>query len=137
MTYPGHLTLLNVPSGVVDANTVFTLAFDGHSNFQGDLQGLDHFFSVDTDPPLSGTLSLSNSARLPLELTLGFASLQGVIAETVNLYRLDSTDWLTHDIVVTEKTDTLIVARIGEPGAYGVMGRTNRFFLPISVKGTP
>ena len=137
MAYPGHLTLLNVPSGVVDANTVFTLAFDGHSSLQGDLQGIDHFFSVDTDPPLSGTLSLSDSARLPLELTLGFASLQGVIAETVNLYRLDSTDWLTHDIVVTEKTDTLIVAWIGEPGAYGVMGRTNRFFLPISLKGTP
>jgi len=137
LAYPRHLTLLDVPAGAVDASTVFTIAFDGHSNLQGDLQGIDHFFSLYAQPALPESAFVPGSARLPLQLTLGFAGLQGVISNTVGLYRLDSGAWLTDHIVLTEKTAGHIVAGIAELGTYGVLGRTNRIYLPVVLRSLP
>ena len=137
LAYPHHLTLLDVPADAVDASTVFTISFDGRSNLQGDLQGIDHFFSLYTQPPLPESTLVPGSARLPLQLTLGFTSLQGVMSNTVGLYRFDSGGWLTDHIVLTEKTTGHIVAGIAELGTYGVLGRTNRIYLPVVLRSLP
>jgi formylglycine-generating enzyme required for sulfatase activity len=137
LAYPHHLTLLEVPAEAVDASTVFTVAYDGRSNLQGDLQGIDHFFSLHAQPPLPESTLVPGSARMPLQLMLGFTSLQGVMSNTVGLYRFDSGEWLTDHIVLTEKTEGHIVAGIAELGTYGVLGRTNRTYLPVLLRSMP
>jgi formylglycine-generating enzyme required for sulfatase activity len=141
LAYPGHLTLLRVPSGAVGSSTVFTLAFDSRPDTQDDLQGIGHFFSLDADPPLfeasSRTVVTPGSARFPLELTLGYTKPDGVIRDTVDLYRLDSTGWLTTHITVTAQTAEHIVAWTDQLGTFGVLGRTNRHYLPILMRATP
>lgn len=139
IAYPKHLTLLNVPPGVVDASTTFTVAFDNRSNLQGALQGNTHFFYLDTSLPLSGTGSTvipPGSFRYPLKLTLGFADFGGVIPDTLDFYRLDSTGWLTTDIIIVERTDSHLVAWVGQTGTYGMLGKTNRIHLPIILRTT-
>ena len=131
---PSNLTVLSAPSGALGSNTVITLTSDGRSNLQGDLQGLNHFFSLSADPPLSESMQGSTTAPTPFELTLGFTDLGGIKSDTVSFYRLGSGGWLTDDTVITEQTGGHIVAWIGQEGTYGVMGRTNRLFLPIFSK---
>ncbi len=134
-----HLTLLSAMPGVVDANTTFTIAFDGRQNPQEDLQGIDHFFSLSSSPSVSEseTAGIPGSLGLPLKLTLGYtrSSLYGVITDTLSLYRLGSTAWLTDDIAVVERTGNYLVAWVGHTGVYGLMGRTNRLYLPILFRG--
>jgi formylglycine-generating enzyme required for sulfatase activity len=137
---PEHLTLLSAAPGVVDANTTFTIAFDGRPNAQNDLQGIGHFFYLDARPPISesGTVSVPGtlgSLSLPLKLTLGFPHhLRGVITGTLGLYCLGPTSWLTTDIAVVERVSNYIVAWVGHTGVYGLMGRTNRIYLPVVLR---
>jgi formylglycine-generating enzyme required for sulfatase activity len=144
LAYPGHLTLLNVPPTAVDTSTVFTLSFDGRSNVQGDFQGIDHFFNLEANrlAPASATRSSGPTAdrsnfSLPAQLTLGYASLQGVTSGTIDLYRLVSGNWLTSNFTVTQKTAGHLVAWVKETGTYGLMGKTNRVYLPVILAETP
>jgi len=131
---PSNLTMLSIPSGALGSSMAITLTSDGRSNLQGDLQGLNHFFSLNVDPPLSESMQGSSTAPMPFELTLGFTDLGGIKSDTVSFYRLGSGGWLTDDIVITEQTGEHIVAWVGQEGTYGVMGRTNRLFLPVFSK---
>jgi formylglycine-generating enzyme required for sulfatase activity len=131
---PSNLTMLSVSPGTLGTSTVITLSSDGRSNLQGDLQGLNHFFSLDVHPPLSESMQGSSTVPVPFEFTLGFTDLNGVKTDTVSLYRLDAGAWSSDDIVVTDQTREHIVAWLGQEGTYGVMGRTNRLFLPLFSK---
>ena len=79
----------------------------------------------------SGIPSIPGSLGLPLRLTLGFVGLAGVKADTLDIYRLDSAAWLTTDIAVVERTNNHLVAWIGRTGNYGLLGETDRVYLPI------
>jgi formylglycine-generating enzyme required for sulfatase activity len=137
LAQPDDLTLLHVPSGAVDSRTVFTLAFDAHPDPQGDLQGTGHFFSIDASPKVQTSSAVPGNARPPLELTLGFSDLAGVINNTVRLYRLGSTGWLTSHITVTEQTAGHIVAWTDQLGTFGLLGQTNRVYLPVFLRKSP
>ncbi|MCP4537076.1 MAG: formylglycine-generating enzyme family protein [Chloroflexi bacterium] len=141
---PEHLTLLSAAPGVVDANTTFTITFDGRQNTQHDLQGIDHFFYLDASPSISesGTITMSipgtlGSLNMPLKLTLGFtrSNFYGMVTDTLGLYRLGPTDWVTNDIAVVERAGNYLVAWVGHTGVYGVMGKTNRLYLPVVFRG--
>lgn len=127
MLYPGHLTALNVPVGAVDSNTVFTISYDGRSNMQGDLQGIDHFFRL-------AASQLHEPLASPFQLTLTFTESEAVIPNTLGLYRLGTHNWLTSGLTVTERWANHIVAWIERMGTYGVMGRTNRLYLPVILR---
>jgi formylglycine-generating enzyme required for sulfatase activity len=131
---PSNLTMLSVPSGALEARTMITLTSGEQSNLQGDLQGLDQFFTLDVHPPLSESMQGSTTAAAPFELTLGFTSLKGLVPDTVGFYRLGTTGWSTDDIAVSEQTGGHIVAWIGQEGTYGILGRTNRMYLPVFAK---
>jgi hypothetical protein len=126
--------MLSVPSGALEARTMITLTSSEQSNLQGDLQGLDQFFTLDVHPPLSESMQGSTTAAAPFELTLGFTSLKGLVPDTVGFYRLGTTGWSTDDIAVSEQTGGHIVAWIGQEGTYGILGRTNRMYLPVFAK---
>lgn len=93
------------------------------SRMVGDLYGIDHFFIVEGVPAVK-----------PVEVLLGFKSTSGMIAGTASLYRLDATAWLTDSITTTERSAEHILAWIGRPGLYGVLGQTNRTYLPMVLR---
>jgi len=130
MTTPGHLTMLSVPAGAVSAETVFTLANDAHPNEQGDLQGIDHFFKLKAQQGLTEPTGF----HLPLELTLGYPGPGATTAGSLTLYRLEAGGWLTRGITVTDQSTNLMTAWIEQMGAYGLLGRTNRVYLPLVLR---
>ncbi|MDF1515744.1 MAG: hypothetical protein P1S60_18200, partial [Anaerolineae bacterium] len=129
MSYPGHLTLLHVPDNAVSAETFFELTYEDRANFQGDLQGLNHFFHLGIQP--------SQHVILPLKITLGFVDSQGIMPETLTLYRLDSSSWVTGSITIAPESNPFaghIVAQVDLPGHYGVLGQTRRLYVPLMLR---
>ena len=124
--YSSHLDLLVVPPGAVSASTAFTLTYDPRSNIQGDLQGTSQFLYLQAASPASLTA--------PVRLFLGFDERGGVISKTMTLYRLGPTTWLTDGITVTEQAANYLLADVAQVGIYGLLGRTNRFYLPIVLR---
>ncbi len=123
-SYPSHLTLLDVPSGSVTSTTVFTIQYDLRANRQQMLEGLDHFFFVDAQPGVS----------MPLRLVLGYPEQNPLVLYTVGLYRLEARNWVTTGITLTKITTGSLSALIDRSGHYGLLGRTNRYYMPIVLK---
>ena len=123
-SYPSHLTLLDVPSGSVTSTTVFTIQYGLRANRQQTLEGLDHFFFVDVNSGVS----------MPVRLVLGYPEQNPLILNTVGLYRLDAMNWVTTGITLTRITTGSLSALIDRRGLYGLLGQTNRYYLPIVLK---
>lgn len=122
ITHPGHLTALHVPSGNLTTEIAFTLTYT-RPRPTGELQGMDHFFTVESEP-----------ISEPLSVLLGFKNIGGIISNTATLYRLEHSDWVTSQITVTEQSVSHILAGIQQPGLYAILGRTNRLYLPLILK---
>lgn len=126
IAYPGHLTLVKVPPGSLSTSTTFTLTGDARPDFQGELQGMNHFFRLETEVPIT--------PAVPWEVTLGFTETRGVIPDTINLYYLSDSGWVTDTITLTTRWSDSIEAQIIRLGVYGLLGRTNRLFLPLILR---
>ena len=133
MADQAHLTLVRVPPNVVTDSTVFTLSYAYYPDLQEDLQGIGHFFHLETDSHWSpgGTLG---TARFPLQLILGFDESPPVIADSLQLYRLGAGGWLTEQISTTDKTPGYLVAFTDRLGTFGLMGRVHRCYLPVTIR---
>lgn len=126
ITYPGHLTLVKVPPGSLSTSTTFTLTGDARPDFQGELQGINHFFRLEAAAPVT--------PAAPWEVAIGFTETRGVIPDTLHLYRLTDNAWVTSDITLTGRWSDFIEAQIIRLGAYGLLGRTHRLFLPLVMR---
>jgi hypothetical protein len=127
--YQRHLTLLNVPPGAMSDPTVITLYYEQMST-QRDLQGVDHFFSIEVtgSTPISGF-------QTPVQVTLGYPGRGPVISGSLGFYRLEASNWVTDGITLTRLTSEDVLAQIDRAGAYGLLGRTNRYYLPLILRG--
>lgn len=126
IAYPEHLTAVHVPPVTLTETMTSEIALSvtyTRSQPVGNLVGADHFFVVD------GALS----AR-PVEVLLGFRNSGSVIAGTESLYRLNANAWVTDGITTTERSARHILAWIDRPGLYGILGETNRIYLPLVMK---
>ncbi|MFN2286325.1 MAG: formylglycine-generating enzyme family protein [Anaerolineae bacterium] len=126
ITYPEHLTEVHVPPGTLTETLTLELALSvtyAESQSVGTLAGMDHFFIVEGVQPTK-----------PVELLLGFSNSGSVIAGTARLYRLDAGTWVTDGITITERSARHILAWIDRPGLYGILGQTNRTYLPLVVR---
>ncbi len=130
IAYPGRMTMVIVPDGAMDARTVLTLTYDGRSNIQGDLQGIDQFFSIARAPSYSGTIT----PLLPLQLILGHTDFRGMISNTAYLYQLNDGEWVSNGITITERGTDYLIAQVADFGVYGLLGQTRRRFLPIILR---
>jgi formylglycine-generating enzyme required for sulfatase activity len=123
-SYPSHLTVLNIPQGAVTTTTVFTIQYDVRGNQQQGLEGVEHFFSIDSPPGF----------QAPLNLTLGYPEKNPLISNTLRLYRLDAANWVTGGITLTRKASGALSALIDQSGFYGVLGETNHIYLPVVLR---
>ncbi|MBN1922031.1 MAG: SBBP repeat-containing protein [Anaerolineae bacterium] len=131
--YPGHQTQLLIPAGVLNASTTFTISYHSflaaQGALEGNLQGIDHFFEIQmgaTPMPFSP----------PVELRMNYDGPIPIISGTLGLYRLEAGTWITDGITVTHQTAGQIYADIRSIGLYGLLGRTNRIFLPVVLRTT-
>ena len=122
ITHPGHLTALHVPPGALTSEITFTVTYT-QPRPVGDLHGMDHFFTVD-----------ESQFADPVGVLLGFKNSGGILAGTADLYRLDTGAWVTSNITVMERSPVHISAWIQRPGIYGILGQTNRIYLPVLIK---
>jgi len=132
MSYPEHVTLLTVPSGAITDPAVFTLTYESRAGQQGDLTGMNHFFTLDSSMSLAGP---EIPFRLPdgLLLTMGFES-GPVVEDTVTLYRLSAGAWTTGAITVVAQQPQYLQTNIAWTGIYGLMGESNRVYLPALLR---
>jgi hypothetical protein len=123
--YQRHLTLLNVPPGAVTDPTDIAVYYD-QMPAQGDLQGVDHFFSIG----VTGSTPIS-SFQTPMQVTLGYPGRGTIISGSLGLYRLEASNWVTEGITLTRLTSEDVLAQIDRAGVYGLLGNTNRCYLPL------
>lgn len=124
--YPGHRTQLLIPAGVLNTTTTFTLSYRRFPTSQGDLEGIDHFFelqAVPTPMPFSS----------PLQLRLSYSPTV-IISGTMGLYRLEAGKWVTEGITMTGQSIGQLQADIRYTGVYGLLGETNRLYLPLVLR---
>lgn len=121
VTHPGHLTALHVPSGSLASEIAVSLTYT-EPRSAGENHALDHFFTLGGDPLTE-----------PAALLLGFDTLAGIVPDTAELYRLDGSTWVTGNITLTERSTGHMLAWITQPGTYGVLGQTNRIYLPVTL----
>lgn len=134
MTYPGHITILNIPEDAITSPSVITLTYDGRPNIQGDLQGNNHFFAIKGHiQGGTSTIPLTQFDR-PVRLTLGYEELLTVISSTLDLYQLSASEWTTQNITKGTQADDYLVADVEWFGSYGLLGETNRVYLPLTLR---
>ncbi len=133
---PGHLTLLTVPSNKLADEATFTLTYASYPNPQGNRQGISHFFELDYSPLLtqSGSVLLPlPDGQVPLKLTQGYdhSAAEGVVKDSLALYRLEASGWTTNGITMTERSGGYVVAWVAQRGIYGLLGRAYHLYLPL------
>jgi formylglycine-generating enzyme required for sulfatase activity len=128
LAYPGHLTVARIPENGVSAETSVTMTYEIRPDGQGKYQGLDHFFTISAATENS-TIDVKPGA-LQMEMLLGYQNRGGIILDTLSLYRLESGVWVTDGVTVTERLGNSVGVMIDRPGVYGLLGETNRTYLP-------
>ena len=126
IAYPEHLTAVHIPPETLTETMTSELKISvayTQPRSMGDLYGIDHFFTVE-----------GVQSTRPVEVLLGFKNTGGMVAGTEGLYRLDASAWVADRITATERSKGHIVAWIDRPGMYGILGQTNRTYLPLVVR---
>ncbi len=134
LTYPQHLTLFIIPEGSLESQNVITLTYNRASDTQ-DLQTNNHSFSIAMQPQNDAGTSMPQSyLKHPARLFVGYHELSGIISNTLNLYRLTASVWTTEQITKVAQSPTYIIADIQQLGVYGLLGKTNRVYLPVVLR---
>lgn len=124
-----HLMLLTIPKDALTTTQKYTISYQGLPNTQGDHQGIGHFFQVLQHH--DGTAGASAShLSVPVQLVLGYQEKTPIVSGTLDLYRLGSGTWITAGITKVVDSPGYMVADIEAPGVYGLLGGTNRIYLP-------
>ncbi len=136
---PPDRTRYVFPAGAFSETVIVThtpLAASAVPTPPGPLTGIGHFFQAtavysETGEPaevVTGTV---------FTITIQYTDRErgSAIEDTLDLYYWDGTAWVVEPSSVLDTANNLITATPGELGEWGVMGETNRIFLPIVVKG--
>lgn len=70
----------------------------------------------------------------PARLILGYDERFSIIPNTIELYRLTASGWTTENITKVEQAADYIIADIQWLGVYGLLGETNRIYLPLTLR---
>jgi len=128
-----HLTLLAVPASVFSSPETVTVTYSVQSNIQGDLQGMGHFFRLDTEldsSAIQATREFSSTVRV----VLGYRESGAVVRNTIDLYRVTASGWVTDGITKVAELPGFLVADVTSTGVYGLLGASHRTYLPISLR---
>lgn len=132
LTWPEHLTVMHVDYDVFNVPMDVTLTYAGYPDVQGELTGINHFFSIKTAPSPDGD-PITQFNR-PVQLKLGFPTSNPLINGTLNLYWLGTQGWVTDTITTTSVAPGYLAANITRTGIYGILGESRRVYLPLMLR---
>ena len=134
LTYPKHLTLLTISENDLDSQTTFTLTYNQLHGAK-DLQANNHSFSIEAGSQDNHSIILPQTyLDRPARLFVGYHERSGIISNTIDLYRLSASGWTTENITKVAQSPDYIIADIQWLGVYGLLGETNRIYLPLVVR---
>ncbi|HEY85218.1 MAG TPA: hypothetical protein G4N96_08935 [Chloroflexi bacterium] len=123
---------IHFPPGAVTTDTLigYTRHLEGEP---GRLSGADRYFALTASQqgqPLT-------QFERPISLTIALPPDHTLISSTLGLYWLQGTAWITKGISVTDRSRTSLSAELDHFTEFAVLGRTNRIYLPLTLKDYP
>lgn len=109
------------PPGAVEGPCVVTYTYQAPPPLDG-LTGVDRFFRLDADV---------TAFSQPVTIAVRYPAVNPLVRETIALHRLSGTTWLTDGIAPVERTADALTGTTALPGAFGLLGETNRVHLPV------
>lgn len=96
------------------------------------LAALDRSFSLEA----LGTSVVITTTNVPITIVVNYdqTELAGIITETMFLYRLDGTTWVTKGITLTERSQTGLTNTTRYLGKFAVLGETIRHYIPMILR---
>ena len=92
---------------------------------------MGHFFRLDTEGSDVHALREFSS---PVRTVLGYREPGAVVRNTIDLYRITASGWVTDGITKVAELPGFLVADVTSTGVYGLLGATHRTYLPISLR---
>jgi hypothetical protein len=109
------------PPEAVAAPCVVTYTYQSPPPVDG-LAGVDRFFRLDADV---------TAFSQPITIAVRYPPVNPLVRDTIALYRLSGTTWLSDDIAPVERTDRALTSTTTWPGFFGLLGETKRLHLPV------
>ncbi len=134
ISYPGHITMLKIPGDAVAPHSTITLTYAQPPYTQSELQGINHFFSISGSTQDGMSPTLFTQFTRPTQIILGYDKQIPIISNTLALYRLSASGWTTENITKVTQGPDYLIADIQWLGVYGLLGETNRVYLPIIMR---
>ncbi len=128
-----HLTLLVISEDTLSATETVTLSFSSSPAAQSDLQGMNHFFRLFTEQDGTSPVS-TRDLGAPVRVALAYRERGGVIKETIDLYRVTASGWVTDGITKVVELPGYLLADVEWTGVYGLLGEANRTYLPTVLR---
>lgn len=100
----------------------------------GTLDGVDRSFALDIQRASDGMWYSPTFTNSAVTITVQYPAQNILIDNTVNLYWLNNTQWVTDGLNVIQRGADFIQVRAGHFTDFAVLGQTNRLYLPIVLK---
>ncbi|RME45039.1 MAG: hypothetical protein D6796_11025 [Caldilineae bacterium] len=114
------------PAGAVTATTLITYTYRAPLE-TGDLHGIDRFFGLEAAPPVA-------RFRKPVTIRVTYPANNPLIEDSIRLYWLSNTTWLTGGITTTARTSTSLTSLTNHFTLFAVLGKTHSIYLPLLLK---
>jgi len=117
---------VQLPGGAVTATTIVTYTYRAPLN-TGALHGIDRFFDLKTAPPVA-------QFNKPVTISVTYPANNPLISDSIRLYWLSGTTWLTHGITTTARTSTSLTSLTSHFTVFAVLGKAHSLYLPLLLK---
>jgi hypothetical protein len=121
-------TTIQMPSGAVTDTTVITYAYRLPEEVSS-LAGIGHFFELFAEQ--NGVPITTFSEPVTIAVRYTDQERGPVIEESLHLYWLSGTTWITDGIATVAHANSAITSTTNHFTPFAVLGKTNRAYLPI------
>lgn len=121
--------IVQFPAGAVSSPTVVTYTYYAPQPAE-DLTGMDRFFGLEAS---QNGLPVTQFNR-PITIELKYPTHHVLTEDSIDLYWLNNTAWVTDDISVVSKTETSLIGLTDHFTLFAVLGETNSYFFPLIMK---
>jgi hypothetical protein len=122
-------TTIQFPPGAVAGSSVVTYAWQS-SMPTGRLAGNDRFFHLEA---AQGGVPIVEFSR-PFTIAVRYPVTSPLKPDTIYLYRLSGTEWVTAGITAAMRTTGGLTSTTSQVGTFATLGETNRAYLPRILK---
>ena len=124
----GHNVTVEFPPDAVTSDTAVTYAYQPWRPNTG-FFGFDRFFSLTADPVTAQAAAIHFNK--PVTITVKHPEISPAFKDTIYLYWLSETGWVTTNITSTSRTSDSVTSLADHFTLFGLLGRTNWTYVPL------